>query len=53
MGMSLSKLPEMSFMTGKPGLLQRMGSGRVGQDGATEQAAGLEPAGRQLEGHTV
>ena len=35
MGMSLSKLWEM--VTGKPGMLQSMGSQRVGHDLVTEQ----------------
>ena len=36
MDMSLNKLQEM-VMTGKPGVLQSMGSQRVGHDLATEQ----------------
>ena len=39
MGMSLSKRWEM--VTGKPGMLQSMGSQRVGHDLVTEQQQGL------------
>ena len=42
MGMSLSKLQEM-VKSGKPGVLQSMGSQTVGYDRATEQQTRRDP----------
>ena len=48
MDMSLSKLQEL-VMTGKPGVVQSMGSQRVGRDGATELTDGLYCMPRALQ----